>query len=153
MMARAGATLLVEADALLPVPLHRQRLRARRYNQAALLARALARRAGRPWLPDALVRHRETPPLGELSAAARMQVVSDAFAVRPSRGPLVTGRRLLLVDDVMTSGATASACAAVLLAAGAAAVDVLVAGRVPAPSDRSAAPLAEAARSSDLATI
>jgi ComF family protein len=151
MMARAGAALLAEADALLPVPLHRQRLRKRRYNQAALLACGLARRARRPWLPDALMRHRETPPLGELSAAARLQAVADAFTVRPSRMPLVEGRRLLLVDDVMTSGATASACAAVLLAAGAAAVDVLVAARVPAPGDRSAAPLAEVARSSDLA--
>jgi ComF family protein len=151
MMARAGAALLAEADALLPVPLHRQRLRARRYNQAALLARFLARRAGRPWLPDALMRHRETSPLGELSAAARLQVVSDAFVLRPSRKPLIEGRRLLLVDDVMTSGATAAACAGVLLAAGAAAVDVLVAARVPAPGDRTAAPLAEAGRSSDLA--
>jgi ComF family protein len=151
MMARAGAALLAEADALLPVPLHRQRLKARRYNQAALLTRGLAQRSGRTWLPDALMRHRETPPLGELSAAARLQAVSHAFRVRPSRKPLIEGRRLLLVDDVMTSGATASACAAVLLAAGAAAVHVLVAARVPAPRDRTAAPLAEAGRSSDLA--
>jgi ComF family protein len=153
MMARAGSALLSEADAVLPVPLHRHRLRARRYNQAALLARGLAGRTGRPWLPDALIRQRETPPLGELSAAARLQAVSDAFAVRPSRRSLVEGRRLLLVDDVMTSGATASACADVLLAAGAAAVDVLVAARVPTPGDRTAIPLVEAGRSSDLATI
>jgi ComF family protein len=133
MMARAGAALLAEADALLPVPLHRRRLTARRYNQAGLLASCLGRRAGRPWLPDALMRPRETQPLGELSAAARREAVGGAFEVRPTRRAAIQGKRLLLIDDVLTSGATASACAAVLLAAGAASVDVLVAARVPAP--------------------
>ena len=133
MMARAGAALLAEADAILPVPLYRARLIARRYNQAALLAACLARHASRPWLPDTLMRHRSTTPLGKLSAAARRQEVSDAFEVRPSRRSAIQGKRLLLVDDVMTSGATASACAAAALEAGAAAVDVLVAARVPAP--------------------
>jgi ComF family protein len=133
MMARAGALLLADADALLPVPLHRRRLTTRRYNQAGLLTACIARRAGRPWLPDALMRHRETPPLGELSAAARADAVTGAFQVRPARRAAIAGRRLLLIDDVLTSGATASACAAVLLAAGAASVDVLVAARVPAP--------------------
>jgi ComF family protein len=133
MMARAGSALLAEADALLPVPLHRTRLRSRRYNQAGLLAGALARRTGRPWLPDALMRHRETQPLGELSAAARLAAVTGAFQLRAGRVAAIEGRRLLLIDDVMTSGATASACAATLLEAGAASVDVLVAARVPAP--------------------
>jgi len=133
MMARAGAALLAEADALLPVPLHHNRLIARRYNQAALLAASLARRVSRPWLPDALIRHRPTVSLGELSAAARRQEVSGAFEIRPSRQSVIRGKRLLLIDDVMTSGATASACAAAALQAGAAAVDVLVAARVPAP--------------------
>jgi ComF family protein len=133
MMARAGAVLLAEADAILPVPLHRRRLIARRYNQAALLAACLARGASRPWLPDALTRPRPTLPLGEMSAAARHREVADAFAVRPSRRAAIQGRRLLLIDDVMTSGATASACAAAALKAGAASVDVLVAARVPAP--------------------
>lgn len=136
MMARAGAVLLAETDAVLPVPLHRRRLIGRRYNQAALLAERLARRAGRPWLPDALIRHRETVPLGELSAAARIAEVADAFSIRPGRAALVEGRRLLLIDDVMTSGATASACAAALLQAGARSVDVLAAARVPAPDQR-----------------
>ncbi len=133
MMARAGATLLAETDALLPVPLHRRRLIARRYNQAGLLAACLARHASRPWLPDALMRPRATTPLGEMSAAARRQEVSGAFEIRPSRQSAIAGKRLLLIDDVMTSGATASACAAAALQAGAAAVDVLVAARVPAP--------------------
>jgi predicted amidophosphoribosyltransferase len=80
-----------------------------------------------------LMRQRATTPLGELSAAARREEVSGAFEIRPSRQPAIQGRRLLLIDDVMTSGATASACAAVALQAGAATVDVLVAARVPAP--------------------
>ncbi len=132
-MARAGATLLREAELLVPVPLHRARLFRRRYNQAALLAQAVGRIAGRPCLPDALVRQRATAMLGEKSAAERAEEMVGAFAVRASRADRVAGRRVLLIDDVMTSGATANACAAVLLAAGAVSVDVLVAARVPDP--------------------
>lgn len=133
LMARAGGALLAEADLLVPVPLHRWRLLKRRYNQAALLAAALGRIAGRPVLQDALQRARATTPLGELSAAERAEAVADAIAVRPRRRARLEGRRVLLVDDVLTSGATANACAGALLAAGAAAVDVLVAARVPHP--------------------
>jgi ComF family protein len=132
-MARAGADLLRVADLLVPVPLHRRRLFARRYNQAALLARALARRSGRPALPDALIRRRATASLGQMSAAERAAEVADAFAVRASRAPRIRGRRVLLIDDVLTSGATANACTRALRAAGAAAVDVLAAARVPDP--------------------
>ena len=132
-MARAGAVLLREADVLVPVPLHRARLFRRRYNQAALLAQALARIAGRPAVPDALLRHRATASLGDKSAAERAAEVAGAFAVRPSRVIAWPDKRVLLIDDVMTSGATANACAGALLAAGAAAVDVLVAARVPDP--------------------
>ena len=132
-MARAGADLLARADVLVPVPLHRLRLFRRRYNQAALLAQALSRLSRVPAAVDALQRRRATVPLGEKSAAERAETVRDAFAVRPSRGPAITGRRVLLIDDVMTSGATANACADTLLRAGAAGVDVLVAARVPDP--------------------
>ena len=133
MMARAGAALLRRAELLVPVPLHRRRLFARRYNQAALLAQALGRIGRRQAVPDLLRRTRPTVTLGELGATARAEAVAGAFAVRPHRAALLPGRRVLLVDDVMTSGATAAACTEVLLAAGAAAVDVLVAARVPDP--------------------
>ena len=133
MMARAGAALLGRADVLVPVPLHRRRLLARRFNQSALLARALGRLAGVPVAADALRRVRATAPLGELSAGARARMLEGAIAVR--RPASVAGRHVLLVDDVLTSGATARVCTAALLAAGAAGVDVLVAARVRAPRD------------------
>jgi ComF family protein len=132
-MARAGAALLRDADLLVPVPLHRARLFRRRYNQAALLARAVGRIADRRCLLDALLRRRASAALGGKSAAERAAEVAGVFAVRPSRARQLAGRRVLLIDDVMTSGATANACAAALLACGAASVDVLVAARVPDP--------------------
>ena len=133
LMAHAGAGLLQRADLLVPVPLHRFRLFHRRYNQAALLVRVLSRLSRVPAVPDALRRDRATPSLGARSAAERAEMVHDAFSVRRCRMGRVAGRRVLLVDDVMTSGATANACTDALLAAGAAAVDVLVAARVPDP--------------------
>lgn len=131
LMARAGAGLLARADLLVPVPLHRRRLRHRRYNQAALLTQVIGRLSRTPMMLDALVRPLPTPPLDHKTAAERAAAINGAFAMR--RGRSVAGRHVLLVDDVMTSGATANACAAVLLAAGAAGVDVLVAARVPDP--------------------
>ena len=125
-LARAGAELLAEADALVPVPLHPVRLFRRRYNQSALLALAIGRTARVPVLPDALQRVRNTPVQGSRSRAARLDNVRGAFRVcRP-----VQDRRVVLVDDVMTTGATVEACAAVLLRAGAAHVDVLTLARV-----------------------
>jgi ComF family protein len=132
-MARAGAVLLGRADVLAPVPLHPRRLLARRYNQAALLAARLARFAGKPHIPDLLRRRRATPPLGEAGAAERAKLVAGAFTVSRRGAARIAGRRVLLVDDVLTSGATVGACAEALLAAGAAAVDVLAAARVPDP--------------------
>jgi ComF family protein len=136
-MARAGRTLLAQADLLVPVPLHRVRLFRRGFNQAGLLAQAVARRANRPVCLDALRRARHTRVLGTLSAADRARELAGAFAIRPSRVGAVCGRRVLLIDDVLTSGSTAGACAHVLLDAGAQHVDVLVASRVPDPRWRS----------------
>ena len=133
LMARAGAVLLREAEVIVPVPLHRRRLIARRYNQAALLALALARLSGKPAVPDALVRTKATVPLGDFGRAARAEAVKGVFAMRPGRIGRIVDRRVLLIDDVLTSGATCGACTRVLLEAGATGVDVLVAARVPDP--------------------
>lgn len=128
-MARAGAALLHEADLLVPVPLHRRRLYTRRYNQAALLARACGRLAGRPVLVDALRRVRATQPLHEKGPDARRAELSGAIEVNTRRCAQIRGARVILVDDVLTSGATAAACTEAMLAAGVAHVDLLVAAR------------------------
>ena len=127
---RAAAPLLPDADLVVPVPLHRWRLLARRFNQAAVLAGLMAREANVVAVPDLLVRTRRTPPQTRLSGTARRRNVRGAFAVRPSRAHLVAGRSILLVDDVLTTGATVSACARALRKAGAARVDVATLARV-----------------------
>lgn len=137
-MARAGAEALARAEVIAPVPAHWWRLVRRRYDQAALLAKALGPLAGRPVVPDLLRRIRRTPPLGDKGAAERAVTVEGAFAISPRRRAVVAGRQVLLVDDVMTSGATAEACTRTLLEAGAKGVDVLAAARVPDPRLRDA---------------
>ncbi len=127
-MARAGAELLDGEPLLVPVPLHRWRLFGRRYNQAALLAGALARETGAAWAPDALIRARRTVSQGRFGRLGRLRNVRGAFAV--GRPQAVEGRRVVLIDDVMTTGATVSECARVLLRAGAVGVDVLALARV-----------------------
>jgi len=129
-LARAGTKLTADADLIAPVPLHRWRLLSRRYNQSALLAQALARVAGPQLAVDLLVRRRHTPRQGRLSPLARRRNVRGAFAVRPRWKQAVEGRRVLLVDDVLTTGATVEECARVLRRQGAAGVDVLTLARV-----------------------
>ncbi len=129
-IARAARDLLADADAVAPVPLHPWRLLARRYNQAAEIARPLAGMTGLDYLPDVVVRKRRTPSQGGKSGAGRRRNMAGAFAAPRSAWPRIEGRRLVLIDDVLTTGATAEACARVLKAAGAARVDVAVVARV-----------------------
>ncbi|HEY7687760.1 MAG TPA: ComF family protein [Dongiaceae bacterium] len=131
---RAGGELVIEADLLVPVPLHWTRLLARRYNQAALLTSALARLTNRPALQDLLVRRRRTPSQGGLGRAGRESNVAGAFRVHPRHIRRLKDKRVLLVDDVMTTGATAGACSRALRRAGAASVDVLTLARVVRPA-------------------
>jgi|SRR5579863_577715 len=115
-------------DLIIPVPLHLRRLRWRGFNQAALIGAAIARRVGRPLDVRTLIRRRATPSQTAQDRRARLRNVHDAFTVkRPAR---IANRRVLLVDDVMTTGATVDECARTLLAAGARRVDVLALARV-----------------------
>jgi ComF family protein len=123
-MRRAGVELVADADLLVPVPLHWTRLFRRRYNQSALLAYAIDRAKV---APDLLVRRRRTASQGHLGRGARSRNVAHAFALRP--GAVVEGKRIVLIDDVMTTGATVGECARVLRRAGAARVDVLTLAR------------------------
>lgn len=129
-LARAGTALLEDADIIAPVPLHWVRLFARRYNQAALLASALGQLSTKPAVNDLLVRRRRTPSQGGLGATARRRNVAGAFALHPRRRALIADKRVLLVDDVFTTGATVAACAAAMLRSRAQAVDVLTLARV-----------------------
>lgn len=115
-------------DALVPVPLHPRRARERGYDQALLLARRLERAWGVPVVADALLRAVPTQPQTDLDAAARRRNVRDAFAVR--RPELIAGRHVVLVDDVLTTGATVAECARALRAAGAVRVGVVAVARV-----------------------
>ncbi len=129
-MARAGRELLADADLLIPVPLHWRRGVSRRYNQSGALASAIRRMSGVAVASDVLRRVRPTMQQIGLSRSERAQNVQGAFAVPLHKTALLHGRRTVLIDDVLTSGATADACARTLLRAGASRVDVLVFARV-----------------------
>jgi ComF family protein len=127
---RAAAPLLQPDTLLAPVPLHWLRLFRRRYNQSALLAAGLARLADLPHCPDLLVRRRNTRSQEGRDREGRFRNLEEAIRVNERRRWQMEGRPVLLVDDVMTSGATLGACADACLAAGAARVDVVVLARV-----------------------
>jgi ComF family protein len=129
-MARAGRELLEDADMLVPVPLHWRRGWSRRYNQSGALARVIEGESGVKVAIEALRRIRPTEQQIGLSRPQRASNVQGAFKVAPDRQHLINGRRIVLIDDVLTSGATVDACARALLRAKAAAVDVLVFARV-----------------------
>jgi ComF family protein len=131
---KAGAELLADADLILPVPLYATRLWRRRFNQSAMLAVALGRLSALPVDCFVLKRVRRTASQVGLTADQRRRNVSGAFRVDKDKAPQVKGKKLLVVDDVITTGATAEACARVLKRAGAARVDVLALARVVEPT-------------------
>ncbi|MAK63260.1 MAG: phosphoribosyltransferase [Maricaulis sp.] len=132
-MAMSAPDVLAQADVLVPVPLHWRRLWARRYNQSLLLARALARRTGHAVEADALLRRKPTPSQAGQSARSRRRNVAGAFFV--AKPESVRDRRLVLIDDVLTTGATANACARQLKRAGAKSVYLMTLCRVVRTSD------------------
>ncbi len=129
-LSRAAHDLLAEADVIAPVPLHRSRLFHRRYNQSAEIARPLARRHGLAYVPEALRRRKATESQAGKSASGRRRNVAGAFEVPERQKARLAGKRILLIDDVLTTGATAEACARALIRAGAAAVDLATVARV-----------------------
>ncbi len=134
MLARLIAARLAERVGpdwlFVPVPLHRWRIWQRGYNQAALLAGELARMRGGQLVVDGLLRQKRTPSLGGLGKAARARALSGAIAINPARADAIKGGRVVLVDDVLTSGATSDACVSALKRAGAAEVVVACFARV-----------------------
>ena len=129
-LSRAGRSLFEGADYLVPVPLHPRRLRERRFNQAALLARALSRIKNIPMDTQSLIRVKSTESQGGKTASGRRRNMQGAFALAQGRKSAMEGRNIILIDDVLTTGATVQACARVLKRAGAARVDVLTLARV-----------------------
>ncbi|WP_135502705.1 ComF family protein [Roseovarius aestuariivivens] len=129
-MAQAAGPLLAADTLIAPVPLHRLRLLSRRFNQSALLAQGLARVTGHAYCPDLLLRRKRTKTLDGLGFEARFSMLQDAITVHPRRATLLHNRPVLLVDDVMTSGATLSASAQACHAAGASGVAILTLARV-----------------------
>ena len=130
MMVRSGAELLAEAQVIVPVPLHRWRLWWRRFNQAMALASVVSKASGVPCDPFLLARVKPTKPQVGLSKAQRGENLQGAFRVPAEARPRLEGKRVLLVDDVLTTGATANAASRALLRGGARAVDVLAFARV-----------------------
>ncbi|MFM9891108.1 MAG: double zinc ribbon domain-containing protein [Rickettsiales bacterium] len=129
LMRGAGGALFDNVDVIVPVPLHWRRMLKRRYNQSALLAYGLGRASGLPVEPNLLQRVRFTPPQMRLDRATRLKNVVGAFAVAPHAAARLSGKTVLLIDDVVTTGATANACARVMLDGGAKEVRVLALAR------------------------
>jgi len=132
-ISHAGREILAEADALVPVPLHWRRLWARRFNQSAMLATSISTTSGVPIAAGALKRVKATAQQVGLTPTQRAANVAGAFRVPEEGKAAVAGRRLVLVDDVLTTGATVEGCARALLRAGASNVDVLIFARVADP--------------------
>lgn len=134
-MASVAGPRLTATDLIVPTPLHASRLRRRGFNQAGLLAHAVARLSGRAWSPDVLRRTRRTPSQGAMSASARARNVAGAFDVPPRHADRLARARVTLIDDVHTTGATLNACARALKRAGACEVHAITLARVVRPRD------------------
>ncbi len=126
MMAQHHQNYIKECDMIVPVPLHWSRLLKRGYNQAALLAKDIARRSDMDFSPTLLIRKKRTPSQGKYGKVGRLKNVKFAFSVPINSVPILTNKTVLLVDDVVASGATLNECTKVLLTAGAKKVKVLV---------------------------
>jgi len=137
-MQRAGRDVLQDADVLIPVPLHKARLRQRRFNQAALLARSLSKRIGVPYDTDSLRRAKNTPSQGGQSYVGRKRNVAGAFEINPRKSTLHKETHIVLIDDVHTTGSTLEACARALKKHGIKQVDALTLMRVVRPEIASA---------------
>jgi ComF family protein len=131
---RVGAAQIERADYIVPVPLHRRRLIKRRYNQAAIIAQALARSTQKTFLGHVISRHRATPTQGNLNYKERKKNVRAAFQINEKHRQKIKGKTVLLIDDVYTTGATVKECTKILLSAGAASVHVLSVARVVRPN-------------------
>lgn len=129
-MMRAARDCLGDADFIIPVPLHRWRLMGRRFNQSAELARKLAQKTNKEYLPSVLIRKKSTIPQVGLPAKARQDNVKGAFVVPEDKKPEILGKRIILIDDVYTTGATVNAATRALLLAGAEEVSVVTFARV-----------------------
>ncbi len=134
-MIRAGRDVVDDSDVVIAVPLHRSRLFARRYNQSAELARSLARLSGKPFLPGVMRRIRATRQQVGLGLRARQDNVRGAFSIKPEQVQRILGLKVLLVDDVLTTGSTVEAATRALLRAGAGQVNVLTFARVASPGE------------------
>lgn len=129
-LSQAVTDLITPNTLIAPVPLHWQRMIKRRYNQSALLARALSNRVDLPWCPDLLQRYRRTRKLDGMGREERHQTVEGTIRVHPRRRHRLIGRPILLVDDVMTSGATLDTAAKACLDAGSGPISVVTLARV-----------------------
>lgn len=133
MMIRAGTELLKDCDLIIPIPLHFYRQWKRRFNQAALLAHNISKQTSVPWNPLILKRIKNTKPHHSQSKDQRKKSLQGAYSVEEKYRPFIQGKNILLIDDVITSGATANSATATLLKYGAASVDILTFALTPPP--------------------